>query len=93
MRYLHYTVKAGTEDLITVHMNEESDHKHARVLLLDTGNYFKYRLGKICAPKQTQDGAPLVVLEPPYRGDWHVVIEMTIPGEVRAFVEIRRRGK
>mgnify|MGYP000873219170 CR=1 FL=1 len=93
MRYLHYKVKAGPEDLIAVNMNERTDHKLARVLLLDTGNYFKYRLGKVHEAKQIQEGAPVVVLEPPYRGDWHVIVEMTVSGEVRAYIEVQRKGR
>ena len=92
MRYLHYQIHAGSEDLIVVNMNENTDLKSAKVRLLDTGNYYKYRLGKSCDAKQTQEGAPIVVLEPPYKGDWHVIIDMAIPGELRAFVEIKRKG-
>ena len=93
MRYLHYQVKAGPEDLITVNMNEKTDLKFSKIRLLDTGNYFKYRLGKACESKQALDGAPVVVLEPPYEGDWHVVIEMAVPGEIRAFIEVQRKGR
>jgi len=35
----------------------------------------------------------VVVLEPPYRGDWHVIVEMTVSGEVRAYIEVQRKGR
>ena len=93
MRYLHYQVQAGQEDLVIVSLNEKTDFKMSKVRLLDTGNYYKYRLGKSCESRQAIDGAPTVILEPPYKGAWHVIIELGLPGEVRAVVEVKRRGK
>lgn len=92
MKYLHYQIQAGPEHLVVVTMNEDTDFKFAKVRLLDTGNYFKYRIGKDCASKQLLEGAPRVVLEPPYKGTWHVIIELSIPGELKATVDIMKKG-
>jgi hypothetical protein len=93
MKYLHYELKAEQYDSIIVKMNETTDFGLARVLLMDTGNYYKYKLGKACEFKQDLDGAPTVILDPPYKSTWHVVIEMRNAGEIRSFVEIRRKRK
>jgi hypothetical protein len=93
MKYLHYELKAEQYDSIIVKMNEATDFSRARVLLMDTGNYYKYKLGKSCEFKQDLDGAPTVILDPPYKSIWHVIIEMRTSGEVKAFVELRRKGK
>jgi hypothetical protein len=92
MKYLHYEIKAEQYDSIIVKMNDSSDFGLARVLLLDTGNYYKYKLGKACEHKQELDGAPTVILDPPYKSTWHVIIEMKSSGEVKALVEVRRKG-
>jgi hypothetical protein len=92
MQYLHYKVSAGQYDSIIVSLNEETNFKLSRVFLLDTGNYYKYRLGKSCEFKQEMDGAPTVVLDPPYKSTWHIIIELNFPGEVRAVVGVRRKG-
>ncbi|MDR1625079.1 MAG: DUF1883 domain-containing protein [Spirochaetia bacterium] len=91
VKYLHYKLKAQEYDSIIVKMNETTDFGFTRVLLMDTGNYYKYKLGKTCEYKQNLDGAPTVILDPPYKNIWHVIIEMKSAGEVRASVEIRRR--
>jgi hypothetical protein len=92
MKYLHYKLKAEEHDSIIVKINETTDYRSARVLLLDAGNYYKYKLGKSCEYKQNLEGAPTVLLDPPYQNIWHVVIELNGAGELRAFVEIRRKG-
>jgi hypothetical protein len=92
MRYLHYQIAAGTEDTIIVTMNENTDFKNAKVQLLDTGSYYKYRLGKPCDAKQVKSGIPKVVLEPPYSGAWHVIIELAAGGELKACVDVRKKG-
>ncbi|MDR1624959.1 MAG: DUF1883 domain-containing protein [Spirochaetia bacterium] len=92
MKYLHYKLKAEQYDSIIVKMNEATDFSRARVFLMDTGNYYKYKLGKSCEYKQDLDGAPTVILDPPYKSIWHVIIEMRTSGEVKAFVEVRRKG-
>jgi hypothetical protein len=91
VRYLHYQLKAQEYDSIIVKMNETTDFALTRVLLMDAGNYYKYKLGKTCEYKQNLDGAPTVILDPPYKNTWHVIIELKDAGEVKAFVEIRRR--
>jgi hypothetical protein len=93
VKYLHYELKAEQHDSIIVKMNETTNFSLARVLLMDIGNYYKYKLGKACEFKQDLDGAPTVILDPPYKSTWHVIIEMRTPGEVKAFVEVRRKGK
>jgi hypothetical protein len=92
MKYLHYEIKAEQYDSIIVKLNVSTDFNQARVLLMDTGNYYKYKLGKSCEFKQELDGAPTVILDPPYKSTWHVIVEMRTSGEVRASVEIRRKG-
>lgn len=92
MKYLHYQLKAEQYDSIIVKLNEETDFSEARVLLLDTGNYYKYRLGKTCEFKQQLAGAPTVILDPPYKSEWHVIVELRTSGEIKAFVEVQRKG-
>jgi hypothetical protein len=92
MKYLHYQVKAEQYDSIIVKLNEKTDFSQARVVLLDTGNYYKYRLGKACEFKQQLSGAPTVILDPPYKSDWHVIIELRTAGELKASVEVRHKG-
>ena len=92
MKYLHYQIKAEQYDSIIVKMNDSTAFSQARVLLMDTGNYYKYKLGKTCEFKQDLDGAPTVILDPPYKSTWHVIIEMRTSGEVKASVELRRKG-
>ena len=92
MRYLHYTLKAEQYDSIIVKMNDATDFSQARVFLMDTGNYYKYKLGKSCEFKQDLDGAPTVILDTPYKSTWHVIIELRSQGELKAFVEVRRKG-
>lgn len=92
MRYLHYQVKAGPQDFIVVTMNDKTDFKFSKVSLLDEGNYYKYRMGKLSEQKQQVNGSPHVLLEPPYSGNWHVIIELGHPGELRAIVEVQKKG-
>ena len=92
MKYLHYQLQAEQYDSIIVKMNDSTDFGHARVLLMDTGNYYKYKLGKACEFKQDLDGAPTVILDPPYKSTWHIIVEMRSTGEVKASVEVRRKG-
>ena len=92
MKYLHYKLHAEQYDSIIVKMNDSTDFGRARVFLMDTGNYYKYKLGKSCEFKQDLDGAPTVILDPPYKGSWHVIIELRSQGELKAFVEVRRKG-
>jgi hypothetical protein len=92
MKYLHYELRAQQNDSIIVKLNEKTDFSLARVFLMDTGNYYKYKLGKSCEYKQNLEGAPTVILNPPYKNIWHVIIELKSAGEVWAVVEIRRGG-
>ncbi|MDR1933809.1 MAG: DUF1883 domain-containing protein [Spirochaetales bacterium] len=92
MKYLHYQVRTEQHESIIVKLNDATNFAQARVLLLDTGNYYKYRLGKACEFKQQLGGAPTVILDPPYKSDWHVIIELRTSGEIKAFVEVRRKG-
>ena len=93
MNYLHFQLKAEQYDSIIVKMNETTNFGQARVFLMDTGNYYKYKLGKACEYKQDLDGAPTVILDPPYKNVWHVIIELRAQGELKASVELRRKGK
>ena len=92
MKYLHYALKAEQYDSIIVKLNDTTDFSQARVFLMDTGNYYKYKLGKACEFKQNLDGAPTVILDPPYKSTWHVIIELRTQGELKALVEVRRKN-
>jgi hypothetical protein len=93
MKFLHYQVRAGAQDFVVVTMNEKTDFQFSKVSLLDEGNYYKYRMGKSSENKQQVNGAPCVLLEPPYAGTWHVIIELGHPGELRAIVEVKKKGR
>ena len=92
MKYMHYKISVEPSDSIVIKMNKETNFTGSRILLLDEGNYYKYKLGRACESKQEMNGAPLVTLAPPYKSLWHIIIELHTAGEVRAYVEVRRRG-
>ncbi len=85
MNYLHYTVQAGPGELVAVTLSDR-----ANVRLLDSLNYYKYKLGK---KYDTTDGGetmdPPVTMRAPYKASWHVVIDLgPSGGEVRADIKV-----
>lgn len=85
MNYLHYTVQAGPGELVAVTLSDR-----ANVRLLDSLNYYKYKLGK---KYDTTDGGeamdPSVTMRAPYKASWHVVIDLgPSGGEVRADIKV-----
>ena len=84
MNYLHYKVQAGPNKVIKVSLSDS-----ANVRLLDTLNYYKYRLGKSYQSNSEHSGKMACTFTPPHKGEWHVVVDLSGQGsEVRAFVEV-----
>jgi hypothetical protein len=84
MNYLHYKVNAGPTKTIKVSLSDS-----ANVRLLDTLNYYKYRLGKSYKSSSEHTDKIACTLTPPHKGEWHVVVDLAGQGsEVRAFVEV-----
>ena len=84
MNYLHYEVKAGPQNVIRVTISRE-----ANVQLLDVLNFAKYRLGKSYSATLGPESTGPVQFKPPYKGVWHVVIDMEgHTGTVRALVDV-----
>ncbi len=85
MNYLHYTVQAGPGELVAVTLSDR-----ANVRLLDSLNYYKYKLGK---KYDTTDGGEAmdtpVTMRAPYKASWHVIIDLgPSGGEVRADIKV-----
>ena len=84
MNYLHYKVNAGPAKIIKVSLSDS-----ANVRLLDTLNYYKYRLGKSYNSSSEHSGKMACTFKPPHKGEWHVIVDLAGQGpEVRAFVEV-----
>jgi hypothetical protein len=84
MGFLHYEVELETKDKVQVTL----DHA-ANVLLLDTSNYTCYKAGKDCTFYGGYAKQSPVIITPPYRGHWHVVIDLDgHGGSVRAAVTV-----
>jgi hypothetical protein len=84
MNYLHYTVRADPSKIIRVSLSEP-----ANVRLLDTLNYYKYRVAKVYESVAESTSDTKVSFTPPHKGEWHVVVDLAGQGsEVRAFVEV-----
>jgi hypothetical protein len=85
MNFLYYKVDAGPQDTILVNMNGR-----ANVRLLDSLNYYKYKIGK--KYEESGGGEALdspVHLKAPYKAKWHVVVDLgKAGGEVRATVDV-----
>ena len=89
MNYLHYKVHAGPTKVIKVSLTDK-----ANIRLLDTLNYYKYKIGKSYQSSSEYAGQVACVFKPPHRGEWHVVVDLTGQGEqVRAFIEIVDRDE
>jgi hypothetical protein len=84
MRYLHYKLRAGPENVIQVRLNGR-----ANVRLLDTLNYFRYHAGRPYRSCGEASQDPVVNLKPPHSGEWHVIVDLKGQGEeVRANVQV-----
>ncbi len=84
MNYLHYKVHAGPSKIIKVALSDR-----ANVRLLDTLNYYKYRIGKSYQSNSEHSDKIACTFRPPHKGEWHVIVDLTGQGlEVRAFVEV-----
>ena len=84
MGYLHYEVDLESKDKVQVTL----DHA-ANVMLLDAENFRQYRLGKNCDFYGGYAKQSPVVISPPYRGHWHVVVDLGEKGgTVRASVSV-----
>jgi hypothetical protein len=84
MNYLHYKVNAGPDKIIKVSLSDS-----ANVRLLDTLNYYKYRLGKSYKSSSENTDKIACTFTPPHKGEWHVIVDLAGQGsEVRAFVEV-----
>jgi hypothetical protein len=84
VNYLHYKVNAGPSKVIKVSLSDS-----ANVRLLDTLNYYKYRLGKSFQSTNEQSENKACTFTPPHKGEWHVIVDLSGQGsEVRAFVEV-----
>ena len=84
MGYLHYEMDLESKDRVQVTL----DHA-ANVMLLDATNYAHYRSGKDCSFYGGYAKKSPVVIAPPHRGHWHVVIDLgDRGGTVRATVDV-----
>jgi hypothetical protein len=87
MKFLHYEVDAGRDDIITVTLD-----KQANVKVMDAKNFRKYRTGQ----KHTCYGGLVkqspANITPPRQGHWHVVVDLGgYTGTVRASVRVLKR--
>ncbi len=88
MNYLHYRMDAGPGALIQVKIEGK-----AHVRLLDLLNYYKYRVGKPYISAFVYQDTSLVQLSPPYRGEWHIIVDLDgKQGEIKAIVDVVRSG-
>ena len=84
MGYLHYELDLDSTEKVEVTL----DHA-ANVMLLDASNYTQYKMGRNCDFYGGYAKASPVVIAPPHRGRWHVVIDLGgKPGTVRAAVTV-----
>ena len=76
MDYLHYKVSVRQGEVIRVTLDEKTDTSQANIRLLDTLNYFKYSVGKKYAETAGGSKQSPLRLTPPYKGQWHVVVDL-----------------
>jgi len=89
VNYLHYKVHAGPSKIIKVSLSNR-----ANVRLLDTLNYYKYRIGKSYQSNSEHSDKVACTFSPPHKGEWHVIVDLAGQGsEVRAFVEVVDGGQ
>lgn len=86
MNYLDYRMDAGPNTVIQVKIEGK-----ACVRLLDLLNYYKYRAGKPYISAFFYEDTSLAQLSPPYRGEWHIIVDLGgKQGEIRAVVDVLR---
>jgi hypothetical protein len=89
VNYLHYRVHVEPTKIIKVSLSDK-----ANVRLLDTLNYYKYRMGKSYQSYSEYTDKIACVFKPPHKGEWHVIVDLVGQGsEVRAIVEVAEGEK
>jgi len=84
MKYLHYQFSAGPGDIIEVMLDSQ-----ANVLLLDNGDYGRYRRGESFHYRGGLVKRSPVRLSPPHYGTWHVCVDLGgYTGTVRASAKL-----
>jgi hypothetical protein len=84
MNYLHYKFKAHPNNEIKVNIS----HK-ANVFLLDTTNYYKYRLGRSYQPTAEYKDITSLHVKVPHKSNWHILIEHSdYKGPIKALVDV-----
>ena len=89
MDYLHYKVSVRQGEVIRVTLDEKADISRASVRLLDTLNYYKYSAGKKYTETAGASRQSPLKLTPPYKGQWHVVVDLgSGGGSLKARVDV-----
>lgn len=84
MNYLHQQLSAGPDDVIEVTLDGQ-----ANVMLLDPGNFERYRRGETFRYHGGLVNESPARLVPPHIGEWHVVVDLGgYAGRVRAGVRV-----
>ncbi len=84
MKYLHWEMNAGGENVIAVELS-----RAANVLLLDDSSYSAYRRGSSYRYHGGHAKQTPVRLVPPHTGHWHVVVDLGgYGGHVEASVSV-----
>ena len=88
-KFLHYEIRTGDGDAIEVNLNGNA----ANVLLLDATNFRNYQSGQRFNYKGGYFSRSPVVLQAPYSGNWHLVVDLGgRPGRVSAAVRVLSRA-
>jgi hypothetical protein len=85
MNYLHYKFKADPNNEVKVTINQK-----AKVFLLDTTSYYKYRLGKPYQPTAEYNEVTSLHVKVPHKSTWHLLIEHGdyFKGTIKALVDV-----
>ncbi len=84
MKFLHWTVDVGPEDVVSVDLTRQ-----ANVLLLDESNFSAYRSGRSYRYHGGLAKRSPVNLVAPHPGRWHVVVDLGgYAGSVEANVSV-----
>lgn len=84
MKYLHWQVDAGPDNVISVRLNRQ-----ANVRLLDEPNFSYFRAGRNHRYRGGLAKQSPVSLVPPHHGKWHVVVDLGgYGGSVEAGVNV-----
>jgi len=85
MEYLHYKVKTHSNSIIEVSLD-----KQANIKLMDNKNYQNYRMKKKYDFIGGLARVSPMVLKPPYKGEWHIVVDLEgMGGSVKAKVKVK----